>query len=315
MAKTNDTVVLLGGESEEREVSIQSGNNIAEALHSVGIAVDTFDWHPDKMQRFLSLGYKRVFVALHGGSGENGTLQAMLTLAGIPFTGVRMLPAAICMDKTIAKTLVSQTNVPVPGGCNLSVKAIRDIQKAGKTREKWQEIAKSLGLPLVVKPARNGSSVGVTIVDTVDEMDDAVHAACLSDDEIVIFEQYIGGHELTVATLNGKALGVCQIIPKTRFYDYEAKYNRDDTVYLTPSALGAEFDAKLCSYAETVVRALDCTSGVVRVDFLADHDLNAYFLEVNTVPGMTAHSLVPKIAAKAGYDFGTLCRMILDMAH
>ena len=315
MAKTNDTVVLLGGESEEREVSIQSGNNIAEALRSVGIAVDTFDWHPDKMQTFLSLGYKRVFVALHGGSGENGTLQAMLTLAGIPFTGVRMLPAAICMDKTIAKTLVSQTNVPVPGGCNLSVKAIRNIQKAGKTREKWQEIAKSLGLPLVVKPARNGSSVGVTIVDTVDEMDDAVHAACLSDDEIVIFEQYIGGHELTVATLNGKALGVCQIIPKTRFYDYEAKYNRDDTVYLTPSALGAEFDAKLCSYAETVVRALDCTSGVVRVDFLADRDLNAYFLEVNTVPGMTAHSLVPKIAAKAGYDFGTLCRMILDMAH
>jgi D-alanine-D-alanine ligase len=315
MAKTNNTVVLLGGESEEREVSIQSGNNIAEALRSVGIEVDTFDWHPNRMQEFLSLGYKRVFIALHGGSGENGTLQAMLSLAGIPFTGVRMLPAAICMDKTIAKTLVSQTSVPVPGGCNLSVKAIRDIQKAGKTREKWQKIADSLGLPLVVKPARNGSSVGVTIVDTVDEMDDAVHAACLSDDEIVIFEQYIGGHELTVATLNGKALGVCQIIPKTRFYDYEAKYNRDDTVYLTPSSLGADFDAKLCSYAEIVVRALDCTSGVVRVDFLADRDLNAYFLEVNTVPGMTAHSLVPKIAAKAGYDFGTLCRMILDMAH
>ena len=314
MCKKNDTVVLLGGESEEREISIQSGNNIAQALRSVGIEVDVFDWHPNRMQEFLSLGYKRVFIALHGGSGENGTVQAMLSLAGIPFTGVRMLPAAICMDKTISKMLVSQTSVPVPGGCTLSVREIGELRKTGQSLEKWHEISDKIGLPLVVKPARNGSSVGVTIVDTVDEMDDAVRAASLSDDEIVIFEQYIGGYELTVATLNGKALGVCQIIPKTRFYDYEAKYNRDDTEYLTPSALGSDFDAKLCSYAETVVRTLDCTSGVVRVDFLADRNLNAYFLEVNTVPGMTAHSLVPKIASKAGYDFGTLCKMILEMA-
>ena len=315
MSRENDTVVLLGGESEEREISFQSGNNIAEALRGEGIAVDTYDWRPERMQEFLSLGYKRVFIALHGGSGENGTVQAMLTLAGIPFTGVRMLPAAICMDKTIAKTLVSQTHVPVPGGCTLSVTEVKTVRQSGRAAEKWREIAEKIGLPLVVKPARNGSSVGVTIVDTVGEMDAAVSAASISDDEIVIFEQYIGGHELTVATLNGKALGVCQIIPKTRFYDYEAKYNRDDTEYLTPSALGADFDAKLCRYAEEVVRALDCTSGVVRVDFLADRNLNAYFLEVNTVPGMTAHSLVPKIAAKAGYDFGTLCKMILEMAH
>ena len=315
MIKTHDTVVLLGGESEEREISFMSGNNIAEALRSVGIETDTFDWHPSKMQEFLALGYKRVFIALHGGSGENGTVQAMLTLAGIPFTGVRMLPAAICMDKTIAKTLVDKAGVPVPGGTTLPVKTINEMRKNGTAAQEWRKIAETVGLPLVVKPARNGSSVGVTIVDTVEQMDDAIRAASLSDDEIVMFEQYISGHELTVATLNGKALGVCQIIPKTRFYDYEAKYNRDDTEYLTPSALGADFDRKLCNYAEQVVRALDCTSGVVRVDFLADRDLNGYFLEVNTVPGMTAHSLVPKIAAKAGYDFSTLCRMILDMAH
>ena len=307
------TVVLLGGESSEREISIQSGNNIADALRSAGVKVDTFDWHPSKMQEFLAAGYRRVFIALHGGSGEDGTVQAMLTLAGIPFTGVRMRTAAVCMDKMLSKVIASAAGVAVPKCLTLSA---RDAKKLLASDDAdWEKYARELGLPLIVKPAGNGSSVGVSLVEDASRIADAVRAACISDDDTVMFEQYVSGHELTVAMLNGRALGVCRIIPKNKFYDYDAKYNRDDTEYLTPSGLGADFDERLCRFAERAAAALDCTSGVVRIDCLADCDLNPYFLEVNTVPGMTSHSLVPKIAAQAGYDFPTICRMILDMAH
>ncbi len=306
------TVVLLGGESEEREISIQSGTCIANALHSIGIEVDTFDWHPSKMGEFLSKGYERVFIALHGGSGENGTVQAMLDLAGIPYTGVGMRPASICMDKQLSKTIVAAHGVPVPR-C-ITIPAKDALKKLESAKHDWSDIISQLSIPMIIKPARNGSSVGVTLVEEASQIDEAVRSACLAEDEIVMFEQYIAGYELTVAMLNGKALGVCQIIPKNKFYDYDAKYNRSDTEYLTPSALGSEFDEKLCRHAENAAQALDCVSGVVRIDFLADKSLNPYFLEVNSVPGMTSHSLVPKIAANAGYDFPTLCKMILEMA-
>lgn len=313
--KGSETVVLLGGESEEREISIQSGTCIANALRSIGIETDTFDWHPSKMTEFLGMGYKRVFIALHGGSGENGTVQAMLDLAGIPYTGVGMRPAAVCMDKHLSKTIVSSCGVPVPKCFILSTERARDWAEKGKLSEADSEvmdIVSSLGLPLIVKPARNGSSVGVTLAETLPDLRGAVRDACF-DGDIVMFESYISGYELTAAILNGRALGVCQIIPKNKFYDYEAKYHRDDTEYLTPSSLGRDFDMKLCLTAERAARALECTSGVVRVDFLADRALNPYFLEVNTVPGMTSHSLVPKIALQAGYDFPSLCKMILEM--
>lgn len=308
------TVVLLGGESEEREISIQSGTCIANALKSIGIEVDTFDWHPSKMREFLDKGYERVFIALHGGSGENGTVQAMLDLAGIPYTGIGMRPASICMDKQISKTIVTANGVPVPKCISMNAEeALENVHDSGDgINAKFEGILNEIGLPIIVKPARNGSSVGVTLVEDRKDFLKAVKNAYFKND-IIMFEQYIKGYELTVAMLNGKALGVCQIIPKNKFYDYDAKYNRSDTEYLTPSALGAEFDKKLCHYAEMAASALDCVSGVVRIDFLADKDLNPYFLEVNSVPGMTSHSLVPKIAANAGYDFPTLCKMILDM--
>lgn len=309
-----ETVVLLGGESEEREISIQSGRNIAEALKLAGIEADVYDWDPSRMQDFLGKGYRKVFIALHGGSGENGTVQAMLDLAGVAYTGVRMRAASICMDKLLSKTIVSKrTDVPVPVCVTLGVREARE--RLSRSDHDWREVIEAVGVPMIVKPARNGSSVGVTLVERETEIDDAVRAACLSDDEIVMFEQYISGHELTVAMLNGKALGVCQIIPKSKFYDYDAKYNRDDTEYLTPSSLGEAFDRELCARAEKVAIALDCMSGVVRIDFLADRSLESYFLEVNTVPGMTSHSLVPKIARYAGYEFPELCRMILEMAR
>ncbi len=314
--KSSETVVLLGGESEEREISIQSGTCIANALRSIGIEVDTFDWDPSRMSEFLGLGYKRVFIALHGGSGENGTVQAMLDLAGIPYTGVGMRPAAVCMDKSLSKTIASASGVPVPKCFMLGAERAREWVEKGAESGVDAEVSRivsELGMPLIVKPARNGSSVGVTLVEDAAQVRQAVSDACF-DGDIVMFEQYIRGYELTVAMLNGRALGVCQIIPKNKFYDYDAKYNRNDTEYLTPSSLGADFDEKLCRMAERAAAALDCTSGVVRIDFLADRELNPYFLEVNTVPGMTSHSLVPKIALQAGYDFPSLCKMILDMA-
>lgn len=312
MSEAVKTVVLLGGESEEREVSLNSGAAIAEALRSAGIEADTFDWHPSRMREFLALGYENVFIALHGGTGENGAVQAMLEMAGYAYTGVKMREASICMDKCFSKAIVAQlTDVPVPACTTMPVSEARQRLSHNAS---WDDIVFQMGLPMVVKPARNGSSVGVTLVEDAASMADAVAAACLSPDEVVMFEQYIGGYELTVAVLNGKALGVCQIVPKNKFYDYEAKYCRDDTEYLIPSSLGGAFDKTLCMMAEKVASVLDCTSGVVRIDFLADREQNPYFLEVNTVPGMTSHSLVPKIAQHAGMDFPTLCKEILSMA-
>lgn len=312
--RKSDIAVLCGGESEEREVSLNSGKNVVQALAQAGIDADLYDWHPAKMGDFLALGYKKVFIALHGGTGENGMVQAMLEMAGIPFTGARMRAAALCMDKLIAKTIISGlTDIKVPAGKAVAVSEL--AQRMNMPAEaRWRDI-EALGYPLIAKPARNGSSVGVTWVERYEEIDDAARAAALSPDEIILFEQCIRGHELTVAVLNGKALGVCRIIPKTKFYDYEAKYNRDDTQYLTPSGLGSDFDGELLKKAEAAARALDCLNGVARVDFLATERLEPYFLEVNTVPGMTSHSLVPKIAAQSGIDFPRLCKMIADMAR
>lgn len=306
-------VVLYGGESEEREVSLNSGEAIANALEKAGVHAEKFDWHPTRMAEFLSKKYTKVFIALHGGSGENGTVQAMLDLAGIPYTGVGMRAAAICMDKYLSKVLVSNAHVDVPK-C-VTMEAREALKVLDVPQYSWRELSENIGLPMIVKPARNGSSVGVSLVEKEAEIPDAVRAACLSNDEIVMFERYIKGHELTVAILNGKALGVCEIIPKNKFYDYDAKYNRNDTVYQTPTMLGSEFEARLCRQAEKAAKALDCTTGVVRIDFMADTQLNPFFLEVNAVPGMTSHSLVPKIAKQAGIEFPTLCKMILEIAR
>ena len=250
MSKKIRTVVLMGGESEEREISLLSGKNIQEALWKAGIEAEAFDWHPSKMKEFLDAGFDRVFIALHGGSGENGMVQAMLEMAGIPFTGVKMRPAAICMDKSISKGIVSKTEVAVPAGMIKSVAELEALRRENKLEGCLDEVTQKVGLPMVVKPARNGSSVGVSIVESRSDLAEAVRKASLSQDEIVMFEQYVCGYELTVAMLNGRALGVCQIVPKTKFYDYEAKYNRDDTEYLVPSSLGAAFDQKLCEQAE-----------------------------------------------------------------
>ena len=308
------TVVLLGGESAEREVSLNSGNCIAQALREEGIEVETYDWLPEKMEDFLSRRYGCAYIALHGGSGEDGRVQSMLALAGIPYTGVRPRAAANGMDKHLSKIIVrGSTDVPVPDALIVPAsEALASLARGEAGR--WGDVLARFGLPLIVKPARNGSSVGVTLVREASALDEAVRRACVSPDELVMFEQYIGGYELTVALLNGRALGVCQILPKNDFYDWDAKYQRNDTEYLTPSSLGTSLDARLCEMAVAVARALDCTQGVVRADFLADRDLNPYFLEINTVPGMTSHSLVPKIAHQAGIPFGRLCVEVLSGA-
>jgi len=308
-------VVLLGGESEEREVSLRSGKAIAKALRQLGHELDEFDWHPNRLMDFLSHGYEKVFIALHGGSGENGSVQSLLDLAGIPYTGCRMRPAAITMDKHLTKVIVrAKTCVPVPECRAIPVpKALERVSQ--NIGGRWNDIIDAIGLPLVAKPASNGSSIGVSLVFEEAALDEAVKKAAVCLEDHIMFEQYIGAYELTVALLDGKAMGVCQIIPHNAFYDYEAKYIRNDTQYLTPSSLGEDFDRKLCEMAETVAEALSCTDGIVRIDFLADADKKAYFLEVNTVPGMTEKSLVPMIARQAGFSFESLCAMILATAR
>lgn len=303
-------LVLYGGESEEREVSLRSGAACAKALAQAGIEVELFDWRPERLRELLALDIERVFIALHGGSGENGDLQACLKIAGIPYTGCHTRAMANAMDKRISKVIVRQlTELNVPEEHCIDVADAREILKNADPN-RWNDVVAKLGLPMVVKPARNGSSVGVSIVKTVDAIGAAVDMACLNDAGLVMFEQYIKGYELTVAVLNGRALGVCQIIVSGEFYDYEAKYMRNDTQYLTPSSLGEDFDRELCLQAEIAAKALECSDGSVRVDFLVDKNLKPYFLEINTVPGMTEKSLVPKIAAKAGISFPQLCKRI-----
>lgn len=305
-------LVLYGGESGEREVSLRSGVACAKALLEAGIDVELFDWKPERVRELLALDIQRAFIALHGGSGEDGSLQACLKIAGISYTGCHTRAMANAMDKHISKVIIRQsTDLRVPEAFAFDVGTAREML-AKSSAGVWDEIVETLGLPFIVKPARSGSSLGVSIVKTVDAIDAAVHLACIDDADLVMFEAYIKGPELTVAVLNGKAIGVCQIVVTGEFYDYEAKYMRNDTQYLTPSRLGDDFDQALCIQAEAAAKALECVDGCVRVDFLVDRDLKAYFLEINTVPGMTEKSLVPKIAEKHGISFPQLCKRIWE---
>jgi D-alanine-D-alanine ligase len=289
--------VLLGGESGEREISLKSGQAVLDALIRQGVNAEAFDPAIRDVADLES--YDRVFIALHGKYGEDGTIQRILDAMEVPYTGSGVTASAIGMDKWQTKLKWDEAKVVTPAF--ELVHALSD----------FAAIEKKLGFPIFVKPANEGSSIGISKVKQSGDLKAAYELAAKAD-PLVIAEACISGGEYTVGILGQKALPIIRIVPKTEFYDYEAKYLRNDTEYLCPSGLSAEIEATIQQEALYAFNALGC-SGWGRVDFLMDEAGKHYFLEVNTSPGMTDHSLVPMAAKAAGIDFDALVLAVLKM--
>ncbi len=292
--------VLLGGSSAEREVSLKSGNAVLAALKRNGVDAHPFDPSEQDLSELKRQGFARVFIALHGGYGEDGTIQGALELMGMPYTGSGVLASSLAMDKWRTKLLWQAVGLPVPNYAMLD-----------KSSD-FAAIEQRLGLPLFVKPAREGSSIGTSKV----KMEGGLHAAydeAAKFDSLVLAESCIGGGEYTVAIVGERVFPIIKIEPAGEFYDYEAKYLRDDTRYLCPCGLPPEQERIIQEQARQAFAAIGCC-GWGRVDFLMDEAGNPHFLEINTAPGMTDHSLVPMAARAAGLSFEELVVKILELA-
>ncbi|MFC5300172.1 D-alanine--D-alanine ligase [Azospira restricta] len=290
--------VLFGGTSAERAVSLNSGSRVLAALKRQGV-----DAHPfDPAERALDelRGFDRVFIALHGRHGEDGTIQGVLELMGIPYTGSGVMASALGMDKWRTKLLWKAAGLPVPDYALLNADS------------DFAEVEEELGLPLFVKPACEGSSIGITMVKRRGDLA-AAYALAAKYDPLVIAERGILGGEYTVGILGDQVLPIIKIEPATEFYDYEAKYNRDDTQYRCPCGLPEAQELRIRGQALEAFRVLG-GRGWGRVDFLMDEAGNPHFLEVNTSPGMTDHSLVPMAARVAGIDYDALVLRVLALA-
>ena len=298
MTEFGKVAVLFGGKSAEREVSLKSGSRVLDALRRQGIDAHAFDPAERKLDDLAA--FDRAFIMLHGRYGEDGTIQGALELMGIPYTGSGVMASAVGMDKWRTKLLWRSVGLPVPEYVILD------------SSSDFAAVEKQLGLPLFVKPACEGSSIGVTKVRQSGELRPA-YAEAARHDALVIAERGVMGGEYTVAILGNEALPIIRIVPATDFYDYEAKYLRDDTRYLCPCGLSDAREQELRALALEAFRVLGCR-GWGRVDFLMDEQGNAYFLEVNTSPGMTDHSLVPMAARAAGLSYEQLVLRVLSLA-
>jgi D-alanine-D-alanine ligase len=293
------TAVLLGGDSSEREISLLSGNAVLAALKRRGVDAHGFDPLDRPIPALRSEGFERAWIALHGPGGEDGTMQGALEWIGVPYTGSGVLASALTMDKLKTKRVVVGAGYAAPEYAVLSSAA--DLAPA---------LAR-IGLPMMVKPASQGSSVGMTKVKAAAELEGA-YAAAQAIDPVVFAEAFVKGDEYTVSILQGAALPSIRILPATEFYDYEAKYFRDDTQYFCPSGLSSKEEAELQAAALAAFKVTDCF-GWGRVDFMRDRASNKfYFIEINTTPGMTSHSLVPMAARQAGIDFEELVWRVLE---
>jgi D-alanine-D-alanine ligase len=291
--------VLLGGDSSEREISLLSGNAVLAALKRRGVDAHAFDPLLLPVQNLVSEQFDRAWIALHGPGGEDGVMQGALEWLGIPYTGSGVLASALTMDKLKTKRVVVGAGYVAPEYAVLSSPA--DLAGA----------LVSVGLPLMVKPASQGSSVGITKVKTAAEFQHAYEEA-RAVDPIVFAERFVSGEEYTVGVLQAQGLPSIRIQPATEFYDYQAKYFRNDTQYHCPSGLSAAAEAELQAAALAAFQVTDCF-GWGRVDFMRDSITNKfYFIEINTTPGMTDHSLVPMAARQAGMDFEELVWRVLE---
>jgi D-alanine-D-alanine ligase len=296
--------VVMGGLSAEREVSLNTGAGVLAALIEHGWDAVAIDWAPEtSLPRLLEAsGAAVVWNALHGTWGEDGAVQGLCACLQIPCTGSGILASALAMDKVMSKRIFESNGLPTPRW-----RLLRHVASTGD-----REALDGWPLPFVIKPANEGSSVGVSIIDAPDQIDAALALARTFHGPVIV-EDYIAGTELFVGILNDRVLGSVEVRPATRFYDYEAKYKRSDTRYLIPPELPAHVVERSAKIALAAYRALGCT-GHARPDLRISTAGEPFVLEVNTLPGMTKTSLLPKIAKSVGIDYPTLCEHILETA-
>lgn len=291
-------VVLMGGDSAEREISLITGQNILEALKRNGIDAHGLDVQEDVIQKLQTLKPNRAFIALHGPRGEDGVIQGLLEYLKIPYTGSGVAASAITMNKPYTKWIWESLGIPTPAFVLVD------------TLEAAVEVMMNTGLPLCIKPIADGSSVGVHKVSTPEQLPDAFNSAIQFGNTVMI-EPWIDGSEYTVGILGNQALPVIEIQTDRPFYDFDAKYNEDSTHYICPTTLAPETEQELQNMAMQAFTALGCRDWG-RVDVMADYLGNFWFLEVNTIPGMTDHSLVPKAAKALNISFDELVIQILS---
>jgi len=299
--------VLSGGTSAEREVSLNSGAAVLAGLREGGVDAHLVDPKETDVTRLKEMGFAKVFIALHGRGGEDGTLQGLLDIIGLPYTGSGVMASAISMDKLRSKLLWQGAGLPVAPWVALTRREFEQGLDASVTK-----CIAALGLPVIVKPSREGSSVGMSKVDEADDISSALALAFQHDEEVLI-EKWLSGPEFTVAMLGEEILPSIRIQPAGTFYDYEAKYLSDETQYFCPSGLEAERETLLNALVLKAWHVLGCR-GWGRIDVMQDSDGQFYLLEANTSPGMTSHSLVPMAARQAGMSFSQLVVRILDQA-
>jgi len=304
---TDKVAVLMGGTSAEREVSLMSGNAVLAGLREAGINAHAVDTRDVSVLALKEQGFGSAFIALHGRGGEDGTLQAVLEFLQLPYTGSGVMASAITMDKLRTKLLWQGRGLPSGRFVWLTRQQYQD-----GLDEETRNAINALGLPLFVKPSSEGSSVGISRVNTLDALPAALAEAFRHDNDVLI-EAFLSGAEYTVGIVGDQILPSIRIQTASEFYDYEAKYISDDTQYFCPAGLSAEKEAELQTLVLDAWRALGC-SGWGRVDVMTDSEGNFQLLEVNTSPGMTSHSLVPMAAREAGMSFSQLVSRILELA-
>lgn len=302
--------VLYGGVSNEREVSLSSGKGIIEALKQKGHEVIGIDFHPERLNEIINLDVDLVFIGLHGKFGEDGRIQGLLDLLEIPYVGSGVLASALAMDKTKAKQIFKLKNIPIPKGETFSINRYTDSQKIVDT------INNHFEPPFVIKPNREGSTLGLTIVTERSQIDNAIIIAGDSDKRILV-EEFIKGKELTVAVLGAsgkeKALPIIEIIPKNEYYDYESKYAQGGSEHIIPARISEELAKEIQGYAVDAHQALNCEV-YSRVDFILDEHNVPYILEVNTLPGMTPTSLFPDTAKVTGLNYNEMIEEFLRLS-
>jgi D-alanine-D-alanine ligase len=302
MMSFGKVAVLLGGKSAEREISLMSGKGVLQALRSKGVDAHAFDPAERDLVELKREGFARCFIALHGRGGEDGTIQGALEMLGIPYTGSGVMGSAIGMDKWRTKMVWIASGLPTP-----RFRILRE-------KENWQSVARELKLPLIVKPANEGSTLGLTKVRSAKELPAAYELAAKKYRDIALAEQFVDGPEYTASILGDTALPLIRIEAPQGNYDYQNKYFNDDTKYHCPSGLPAKKEEELKALALSAFRAVGC-SGWGRVDIMLDRRKKPWLLEVNTSPGMTGHSLVPMAARAVGIPYEDLCVNILELAH
>ena len=302
--KEQKIAVLMGGTSAEREISLQSGQAVLNALINQGFNAYAVDPKTFPIETLKAEKFDRVFNILHGRGGEDGSMQGLLEQIGIPYTGCGVMASALTMDKMRTKMLWKAFGLPVAEMVVVTKDALSTLNPG--------QVVEQLGLPLMVKPSLEGSSVGLTKVDKVEDLEAAVQTA-LKFDNTILIEEWLAGEEFTVPVLGQEVLPAVKIVPAGEFYDYEAKYLSDNTQYFCPAGLSEEKEFEIRQLAKRAFEVVGCY-GWSRIDIMTDGKGEFRLVEVNTNPGMTSHSLFPKSAATVGYNFEQLVAKILELS-